>query len=106
VFKEYAGKPVKFFWVSVESPEQVTDADLRRYAKKRSLSFPVMRDSSQAVFLQFSPRIRLPMIVMLTRDGRVDQPVQFGLHSPVEVYKSDIRARLDKLLSVRSESDR
>ena len=106
VLKEYAGKPVKFFWVSIESAEEVTDAELRRYAKQRNLSFPVMRDSSQAVFLQFSPRIRLPMIVMLAKDGRVDQPVQFGLRSPVEVYKSDIRMRLDKLLTVRSESDR
>jgi hypothetical protein len=58
------------------------------------------------VFLQFSPRIRLPMIVMLAKNGHVDQPVQFGLRSPVEVYKSDIRARLNRLLSVGSDSDR
>lgn len=105
VLKEYDGKPVKFFWVSIESPEEVTDAALRRYAKQRKLSFPVLRDTSQAVFMQFTTRARLPMIVMLGRDGHVDQPVQFGMRSPADAYKSDIRARLNKLLSVQSESD-
>jgi peroxiredoxin len=105
VIKEYDGKPVKFFWVSIESPEQATDSALRRYAKQRKVSFPVLRDSSQAVFLQFTTRVRLPMIVMLAKDGNVDQPVQFGMRSPVEAYKSDIRARLNKLLTVQSDSD-
>ncbi|HKP37079.1 MAG TPA: TlpA disulfide reductase family protein [Pyrinomonadaceae bacterium] len=106
VFKEYSGKPVKFFWVSVESPEQVTNANLKRYARQRNVSFPVLRDSSQAVFLQFSPRVRLPMIVMLGMDGRVAQPVEFGMRSPLDAYKADIRARLDRLLAEPSDSER
>ena len=106
VLKEYTNKPVKFFWVSIEAPEQVTNADLRRYARERKVSFPVLRDSSQAVFMQFTPRVRLPLIVMLAKDGRVDQPVQFGMRSPADVYKSDIRSRLNKLLAAQSESDR
>jgi peroxiredoxin len=104
--KEYTDKPVKFFWVSVESPEQVTNGELKRYAKQRKVSIPVLRDSSQAVFLQFSPRVRLPMIVLLAKDGRVDSPVQFGMRSPAEAYKAEIRARLNKLLSARAETDR
>lgn len=106
VFKEYTGKPVKFFWVSIESPEQITNAGLRRYARERKVSFPVLRDSSQAVFMQFTPKVRLPLIVMLAKDGRVDQPVQFGMRSPADAYKSEIRARLNKLLAAQSESDR
>jgi thiol-disulfide isomerase/thioredoxin len=106
VLKEYKSKPVKFFWVSIESPEEVTNAALRRYAKQRKVSFPVLRDFSQAVFMQFTPRVRLPLIVMLAKDGHVDQPVQFGMRSPADVYKSDIRARLNKLLAAQSESDR
>src|SRR4029079_9725352 len=106
LLKEYSGKPVKFFWVSIESPEEVTNAALRRFARQRKVSFPVLRDSSQAVFMQFTPRVRLPLIVMLARDGHVDQPVQFGMRSPPEAYKSDIRARLNKLLAATSESDR
>ena len=103
---EYRSKPVKFYWVSIERPEEVSDNALKRYAKERQVSFPVLRDTAKMVFLQFSPRVRLPMIVMLSKDGRVDLPVQFGMRTPAESYKADIRARLNKLLSVRSESDR
>lgn len=99
VLAEYKDKPVKFFWVSVEAPEQITNAALKRYAKQRSLSFPVLRDSSQAVFSQFSPRVRLPMILVLNKDGEVDGAAQFGMRSPADAYKTDIRARLDKLLA-------
>ncbi len=106
VLKEYTGKPVKFYWVSIESNEDVTNQELRRYAKQRNVGFPVLRDSSQAVYQQFTTRTRLPLIVMLTKNGRVDQPVQFGVRSPITAYKSDIRARLNKLLTVQSESDR
>lgn len=98
VLAEYRDKPVKFFWVSVEAPEQISNAALKRYAKQRNLSFPVLRDSSQAVFSQFSPRVRLPMIVVLNTDGDVDGPVQIGMRSPADAYKIDIRARLDRLL--------
>lgn len=98
VLGEYKDKPVKFFWVSVEAPEQITNAALKRYARQRNLGFPVLRDSSQAVFTQFSPRVKLPMIVVLDKDGNVDAPVQFGMRSPADAYKTDIRARLDKLL--------
>ncbi len=98
VVTEYKDKPVKFFWVSVEAPEQITNAALKRYAKERNLSFPVLRDSSQAVFSQFSPRVRLPMTVVLNKDGEVDGPAQFGMRSPADAYKTDIRAHLDKLL--------
>src|ERR1043165_1881600 len=98
VLAESKNKPVKFFWVNVEAPEQVTNAALRRYAKQRNLSFPVLRDSSQAVFSQFSPRVRLPMTIVLNKDGEVDGAAQFGMRSPADAYKTDIRARLDKLL--------
>lgn len=99
VLTEYKDKPVKFFWVSIESPEQITNSELNRYAKQRKLTFPVLRDSSQAVFAQFSTRVRLPMIILLNKDGKVEGAAQFGMRSPPEAYKTDIRARLDKALS-------
>src|SRR5882724_13673807 len=43
---EYRDKPVKFFWVSVERPEEVSNGALRRYAKDRKVSFPVLRDTA------------------------------------------------------------
>jgi peroxiredoxin len=95
---EYGNKPVKFYWVSIESPEQVSNGVLKRYAKERKVSFPVLRDTGKMVFSQFSPRVRLPMIVLMGKDGRVDAPVQFGMRSPADAYKADMRARLNKLL--------
>ena len=85
---------------------EISDNALRRYARERKVSFPVLRDTAKMVFLQFSPRVRLPMIVILNKDGRVELPVQFGMRTPAESYKADLRARLNKLLSVPSESDR
>jgi peroxiredoxin len=96
--REYAGKPVKFFWVSIEGEDQITNNGLKRYAKERKLTIPVLRDPSKSVYLQFSSRIRLPMILFFDKDGHVDAPAHFGLRSPIELYKADIRTRLNKLL--------
>src|SRR6266566_6591219 len=99
---EFREKPVKFFWVSVERPEEVTNAGLKRYARERKLTFPVLRDTGKIVFLQFADRVRLPMIVLLNKDGRVDAPVQLGMNSQAESYKADLRARLNRLLTLPS----
>ena len=96
---EYQNQPVKFYWVSIERPEEVSDNGLKRYARERKVSFPVLRDTAKMVFLQFSPRVRLPMIVMLSKDGRVDLPVHFGMRTPAESYKADVRTRLNRLLT-------
>jgi peroxiredoxin len=96
--REYAGKPVNFFWVSIEGEDQVTNSGLKRYAKERKLTIPVLRDPSKSVYLQFSSRIRLPMILFFDKKGCVDAPAHFGLRSPVDLYKADIRTRLNKLL--------
>lgn len=97
VLTEYRGKPVKFFWVSVERSEQVSNGELKRYARARKLAFPVLRDTGQMVFLQFADRVRLPMIVLLNKDGKLVGPATFGMKSP-EDYKTEIRARLNTLL--------
>jgi peroxiredoxin len=102
---EYREKPVKFYWVSIERPEEITNAALKRYAKERKLTFPVMRDTGKMVFLQFTPRVRLPMIVLLGKDGKVDAPVQFGMRAPTDAYKTDMRMRLNKLLTMPAEGE-
>jgi len=103
---EYRDQPVRFFWVSIERPEEVTNGALKRYARERKVSFPVLRDTAKMVFLQFSPRVRLPMVVFFGKDGKVDGTAQFGMRSPADAYKSDMRARLNKLLRARAEADR
>jgi peroxiredoxin len=102
---EYRGQPVKFYWVSIEGADQVTNSGLKQYAKERKVTFPVLRDTGKMVFSQFSPRVRLPLIVLLRKDGHVDAPVQFGMNSQPNAYKADIRARLNKLLAAKSDSD-
>jgi peroxiredoxin len=96
---EYHDQPVKFFWVSVETPEQVDNNSLKHYAKERKVTFPVLRDTAQMVYLQFAPRVRLPMIVLIKKDGRIDAPIQFGMQSPATAYKANLRTRLNKLLT-------
>jgi peroxiredoxin len=103
---EYRSKPVKFYWVSIEGPDEISNSALKRYAKDRKVSFAVLRDTAKMVFSQFSPRVRLPMMVLIGKDGRVDGPVQFGMRSPADAYKADMRARLNKLLAAPADSDR
>jgi cytochrome c biogenesis protein CcmG/thiol:disulfide interchange protein DsbE len=103
---EYRSRPIKFYWVSIESPDEISNSALKRYAKERSVSFPILRDTAKMVFSQFSPRVRLPMIVLLGKDGRVDAPAQFGMRSPTDAYKADLRARLNRLLASTGDSDR
>jgi thiol-disulfide isomerase/thioredoxin len=103
VLSEYRDKPVKFFWVSVERSEQISNGELKRYARARKLAFPVLRDTGQMVFLQFAEKVRLPMIIMLDKDGKVAGPATFGVKPPAESYKAEIRARLNKLLEDKTE---
>lgn len=100
--REYQGKPVKFLWVTVENEGQISDSGLKRYAAEHKLSFPVLRDPTKTAYLQFSPRLRLPMIVLFGKDGHVDGPARFGMSSDVNGYKAQMRARLDALLSPAS----
>jgi peroxiredoxin len=99
---EYQGKPVKFFWVTIENDGQINDAGLKRYATQHKLSFPVLRDPTRTAFLQFSPRVKLPMIVFYDKDGHFDGPAQFGMSSDAKTYKARMRTRLDELLAQTS----
>src|SRR6266850_1149216 len=100
--REYQGKPVKFFWVTIENDGQINDAGLKRYAAQHKLSFPVLRDATRTAFLQFSTRVKLPMIVFYDKDGHFDGPAQFGMSSDANTYKARMRARLDGLLAPAS----
>jgi len=95
--REYKDKPIKFFWVSIEHEDQVSHKELQKYARARSLTFPVLRDPMQLAFAQFTKRVRLPLVVFYDKEGRVDMPVHFGMGSP-QVYKDRMRERLNKLL--------
>jgi hypothetical protein len=58
-----------------------------------------LRDPTKTTFLQFFPRVKLPMIVFFDKAGHLDGPAQFGMSSNADEYKTRMRTRLDTLLS-------
>jgi thiol-disulfide isomerase/thioredoxin len=96
--KEYKDKPVRFVWISIESEEDVSDSDLRSYARQLKISFPVLRDPDKRTFARFSQRLRLPTILFFGRDGRLSLPNHVGM-AAIPFYMAKMRERLDKLLT-------
>ncbi|HEX5706330.1 MAG TPA: TlpA disulfide reductase family protein [Pyrinomonadaceae bacterium] len=96
--EEYAGKPVRFLWVSIEEKERTTDRVLRHYAKSNRLTIPVLRDEDKSAFLQFTETTRIPLVVFFDREGRFDAPAHRGMSSDITAYKRLVRARIDPLL--------
>ena len=101
--EEYAGKPVRFIWVSIEEKGRTSDRLLRNYAKSNRLTIPVLRDEDKAAFLQFSETTRIPLVVFFDRRGRFDAPAHRGMASDITAYKQLVRTRVDKLLTAQDE---
>jgi thiol-disulfide isomerase/thioredoxin len=102
--QEYAGRAVKFLWVSIESDDQTSNELLRDYAKSLKMTIPVLRDPEKTAFAQFSERVRLPMVVFFDREGNFVAPKHTGMTSQAEDYKKVIRARLDALLRAQEKA--
>lgn len=96
--KEYKNQPVKFLWISLDPPEEVSDKELRAYAKANKMSFPVLRDITKMTYAQFSTRVRIPLVLLYNKEG-VLVAKQFGMTASTEDYKTRLRARFDKLLA-------
>jgi len=96
---EYAKKPVKFFWVSVEDPKRTSDNLLRHYAKERRLTVPVLRDPRSETFLRYETTTRLPVLVFFDRAGRFEAPAHRGMPQDITVYKQMVRERVNALLA-------
>ena len=101
--KEYAGRGVKFLWVSIENDDQTSNELLRDYAKSLKMTIPVLRDPEKAAFAQFSERVRLPMVVFFDREGNFIPPKHTGMTSQAEDYKKLIRSRLDAILNTQEQ---
>ena len=101
--QEYRSKPVRFFWVSLDRRENVSDRNLRDFARENKLSFTVLRDPTQLTFAQFSPSIRLPYVIFFDRSGKLAALKQVGMARPEE-YKKIIRRNLDQLLTTGTEA--
>ncbi len=96
--EEYAGRPVRFFWVSIEEKERASDNILRHYAKERRLTIPVLRDPDAALFSRFSTSTRIPLVVFYDREGRFAAPAHRGMPQDITVYKQMVRDRVNALL--------
>ncbi len=101
--EEYAKRPVKFLWVSVDTKQQASDDWLRQYAKLHRLTMPVLRDMDFAAFGQFSQRLRLPMVVFFDQTGAFAAPKHTGMAADPIEYKRVIRSRLDALLRAQTQ---
>jgi thiol-disulfide isomerase/thioredoxin len=102
--EEYAGKPVKFLWVSIEDPRRVSNNILRHYAKERRLTLPVLRDPGGVALAQYEKTgQRIPVVVFFDAEGTLSAPVHKGMSQDIAVYKQMVRERVDALLARRGK---
>ena len=95
--KRYQCKDVKVCWVSVNSPAELADAQLKS-AGSAATSVTVLRDTNQAAFKRFSGKLaQLPTVVILDRQGNaVGQPR--GGFNPNSDFINDLASTMDGLL--------
>lgn len=100
---EYRSKPVKFFWVSIDSEDEASDGKLKSFARSIKFTFPILRDTTRWTYAQFSTRSRVPLAVFFDKQGHFVAPAQAGMSTP-DNYKRMVRGRLDRLLSEQSNA--
>jgi thiol-disulfide isomerase/thioredoxin len=99
---EYAGKPVRFLWVSVESPKEVSNNVLRYYVKERRITVPVLRDPGGVALAQYEKTgNRIPVVVFFDADGHPSGKAHEGMPQEITVYKQLVRERVNALLAAR-----
>lgn len=96
--REYKSRPVKIMWVSIEGEGEITDSELRKFAKSVKITFPVLRDLDRDNYAQFSARQRIPLVVFFDKNGQYVDPPLVGMSSR-EAYKNRMRGMLERLLS-------
>ena len=96
--EEYAGKPVRFLWISIEDEKRASNSILKHYAKERRLTIPVLRDGDGAVLAQFTTSTRIPVVAFFGPDGKYDAPAHRGMSQDIAEYKQLVRRRVDALL--------
>lgn len=102
--EEYAGKPVRFLWVSIEDPKRVSNNVLRHYAKERRMTVPVLRDPGGVALAQYEKLSqRIPVVVFFDAEGRLSAPVHRGMTPDIVRYKQMVRGRVDALLAARRQ---
>ena len=102
--EEYAGKPVKFLWVSIEETKRTSNNILRHYVKERKLTMPVLRDPGGVALAQYEKTgQRIPVMVFFDAEGALSAPVHKGMTQDIAIYKQMVRGRVDALLARRGK---
>ena len=98
---DYKGKPVKFFWISIEAENEASDKELINFARSIKFTFPILRDTTRWTYAKFSTRQRIPLVVFFDKDGRFVAPAHAGM-STRDNYRKMVRGVLDRLLENQS----
>jgi len=95
--QEFKDRPIRFLWVSVDDKDAMSDKELKQFARTLNFTFPVLRDPEKHAYRQFSQRTRLPLVVIVDKEGHVVPPFQFGASSQPGVFRINLRNRLKGL---------
>lgn len=95
--ERYQGKPVSIYLVSVNSPGEASNAQLKQACGPVG-SVIIARDANQAAFKQYSgKRPQLPTVVVLNRQGQVQGQPRGGFN-PNSDFVNDLAAIIDSQL--------
>ncbi|MEN3330716.1 MAG: hypothetical protein V7641_81 [Blastocatellia bacterium] len=95
--ERYQGKPVSIYLVSVNSPGEASDAQLKQACGPVG-SVIMARDANQAAFKQYSgKRPQLPTVVVLNKQGQVQGQPRGGFN-PNSDFVNDLAAIIDSQL--------
>jgi thiol-disulfide isomerase/thioredoxin len=96
--ERYQGKPVSIYWISVNSPAEASNEQLKQACGPLG-SVVVARDTNQAAFKQYGgKRPQLPTVVVLNQQGQAQGQPRGGFN-PNSDFVNDLAAIIDRLLA-------
>lgn len=94
--ERYQGKAVSVFWVSVNTPAEMSNDKLKSPCGS-TFSVSVLRDQGQAGFRKFGGK-QLPTIVVLNQQGQLHGQARGGFN-PNSDFVNDLASIIDSLLN-------
>ncbi len=95
VADQYTGRPVAFFWISIDDPE-ISNDQLRQFVSRLGVRLPVLRDPEARILQGFKTE-GVPALLLLDRNGDPIGAPHVGFADP-ESYVNELTKMLDALL--------
>lgn len=95
VADQYAGRPVAFFWVSIDEPE-VSNQHLRQFIARLGVRLPVLRDPEASILQEFKTD-GVPALLILDPNWEPIGPPHVGFSDP-ESYANEVIKTVNALL--------